>query len=90
MHEVLDIAQRLVATARLLNRVLDHVGKELTMAELILLADLNEEFIRQVRETDDRSKKVAEDLHQYLLRKGVEPRSEGDRRVSARDRRWRP
>jgi protein subunit release factor A len=90
VHEVMDVAQRLVSTAKQLNQVLEQLGEELTMEDRVNLAELNAEFVQQVRETDERAKKVAEDLHQYLLRKGVEPRAANDRRVAARDRRWRP
>jgi hypothetical protein len=91
MHEVVALSQRLLGCARRLQRLTTHLNTELSMAELVVLADLNEEFQRTVRSIDAETKATADHLHQYivtrgLLDKGYDARSGTERRVGAERR----
>jgi hypothetical protein len=92
MHDTIAIAQKLLSTARALNQLVTHINSELTMAELVILSDLNEEFVTQTRDIDIQTRAIADNLHRYviergLLEKGFDMRSRADRRTSTRDRR---
>jgi hypothetical protein len=86
MHEVLALSQRLLGCARRLQRLTTHLNSELSMAELVVLADLNEEFQRTMRDIEHETRLTADRLHDYvlargLLAKGYDARSGTERRV---------
>jgi hypothetical protein len=91
MHEVLALSQRLIGCAKRLHRLTTHLNTELSMAELVVLADLNEEFQRTMRNIDAETRATADHLHQYivtrgLLAKGYDARDGTERRVGSERR----
>jgi hypothetical protein len=72
---------RLLSSARQLRMLINSVNKELTMNELVVLSDLNDEFNREIREIEVNTREVNDRIHQMVLDKGLEPRVQFDRRT---------
>lgn len=88
MHQTLIVAQRLLSSARMLNLLITDTRAQLSMAELVILSELNEEFNKHMLEIDVNSRGIADDLHKFILSRGLEPRSGVERRsVERGDRR---